>query len=546
MSAYSILPFLTSLTCLFFGILVCIKSPNNKIKLPFFLWCLFLSIWLMGYAIVYSTNDASQALFLTRIACAVVILFPVFFHHFVNNLLSLKNEKRLLYISYFVGLCLVYFSVTTNYFIYDVQKYFFGFYGKAGTLYFLALIFFSICLTRPVWLLYRHLKTAKLDPLEYARIKYILIGFAIAYLASVDFLPKFGIAIYPFGAIFILIWVSIVSFAILKYQILDINIALRKSLIYTILIAAITLFYLIAVLLVERFFKDVLGYQSFLISLFSATLIAAFFIPLRNKIQSAVDQIFFKGTPAEIAQENEYLRKEVAQAEKMKAVATLASGMAHEIRNPLTVIQTFFDQLPAKKDNPEFMRQLNTLVGKEVNRINDLVTQLLEFSKPSPLSLQETGIRRLIEDCLNLLGGQFSKHNIQVVKNFGAGDHTLKADANKLKQVFLNLFLNAIDAMPDGGTLTVSTRQSPSEPQATSHEPLLITVSDTGCGIAPHDLKHIFEPFYTTKQKGTGLGLAVCKNIIEEHGGTISAESVVGQGTVFKLEFPVRRDTHAS
>ena len=318
---------------------------------------------------------------------------------------------------------------------------------------------------------------------------------------------------------------------------MDISIVLKRGLVYSIIIAAITTFYLITVIILEKTFQTFIGYQSLITSILYATIIAIFFTPVRNKIQYWVDRHFFKGSQAEIADENEQLRKEVAQAEKSKAVATLASGIAHEIRNPLTSLQTFFEYFPQKKNDPEFMQKFNDIAGKEINRINDLIKQLLEFAKPSPLELQDVNITQIIDSSLALLENQIKKSKVQIIREFNMPpDVTIKADPNKLKQAFINLILNAIEAMTGGGELTVLTSVN------TNLAPhLMISITDTGCGIKKEDLHHIFDPFFSKKEKGTGLGLAITEGIIKEHQGQIKVRSTVAVGTTFIIELPINR-----
>ena len=227
------------------------------------------------------------------------------------------------------------------------------------------------------------------------------------------------------------------------------------------------------------------------------------------------------------------MRKEVAQTERFKAAAALANSVAHEIRNPLSAIKTFVDYFPARKDDPAFLEKFNKIVPNEIDRINNLAQQLLEFARPSPLQMEQINIQKLLNDSLDLLNTQLKQHNITVAKSFPAQNLTTSADANKLKQVFLNLFLNAVDAMPSGGRLSVGIE--PAGPW------IKISISDTGSGIAAKDLLHIFEPFFTTKPKGTGLGLAIVQGIIEEHGGKIAVKSEIGKGTTFNIELPLNK-----
>jgi signal transduction histidine kinase len=306
------------------------------------------------------------------------------------------------------------------------------------------------------------------------------------------------------------------------------------------------------VFLVEYLFKGIIGYKSLIVSILYAFVIALFFTPVKNRIQHLADKIFLGKDPIEIARENELMRQELERSQRLKAIATFASGMAHEIKNPLTAIKTFTEYLPEKTEDKEFLSKFSRIIGTEVNRINSLVHQLLDFAKPAPLNLQTVDIHSLLDGTLNLLSNNFIEHKIKIVKEFytdnrrleDADSHRLKisdhlcmkADPNKLKQAFLNLFLNAIEAMPSGGTLTIKTAIS--NPQSMDHGQLTITISDTGCGISAEDLKYIFEPFYSKKEGGTGLGLSIVYNIIKEHKGEIKVESKINQGTKFIIELP--------
>jgi two-component system sensor histidine kinase HydH len=235
----------------------------------------------------------------------------------------------------------------------------------------------------------------------------------------------------------------------------------------------------------------------------------------------------------EMAQQNEQLRREVTQSERMKSIAILASGMAHEIKNPLTPIKTFSEQLPSRLDDKEFLLKFSKIINKEVDRIDALVQQLLNFAKPSPPQLIETNIQELIEQTLNLLNNEIIRHKINLSTSFENKNTLIYIDPQQIKQALLNIFLNAIDAMPKGGTLGVIARS-----EATKQS-LIIEITDTGCGIAPKDLPHIFDPFFTKKDHGTGLGLSITHEIIRNHNGRILAESVLGKGTTFRIELPI-------
>jgi len=246
----------------------------------------------------------------------------------------------------------------------------------------------------------------------------------------------------------------------------------------------------------------------------------------------------------QITQENELLRQEITQSERMKSIAILASGMAHEIKNPLTTLKTFTEYVPQKKDDPEFMEQYQKIMPKEIDRIENLVHELLYFAKPSLPQMQTINPNEIISNVLLMLKQNLESLNIHVVATQLNSTSSIQADPNQIKQALLNLILNAIDAMPNGGTLTITTSltfpnvKNPAQGEVPIGNPqhYNIEISDTGCGIAPKDLPHIFEPFFSKKSKGTGLGLAITQGIIEKHGGSINVESKINQGTTIRIK----------
>jgi len=245
--------------------------------------------------------------------------------------------------------------------------------------------------------------------------------------------------------------------------------------------------------------------------------------------------LVIKKTVAQVVAENEKLKQEVRRTEKLKAVAQLAAGMAHEIKNPLTAIKTFTEHLEEKHQDPEFRQKFARIIGTEVGRIDKLIHNLLDFAKPAPLQLQSIAIEQVLDETLGLLANSLSKKNIQVVKKYDNLDVSLQADPNQLKQAFLNLILNSLDAMQPNGTLTIATYLENGK--------RLISIKDTGCGIPKKDLPSIFDPFYSSKESGTGLGLSVVYGIIHEHGGSISVDSKVGSGTEVVIEIASLRSS---
>ena len=227
------------------------------------------------------------------------------------------------------------------------------------------------------------------------------------------------------------------------------------------------------------------------------------------------------------------LEELLQRAERSAVVGRLASGIAHEIRNPLNFINLSIDHLRASfapKEEPsrdQYIHMLTT-IKDELARLNRLVTDFLGYGRPAKLKIREVNARSLIEEVRDLVNTQAEQQGVAVniVQN-GHGDAKLQGDAELIKTCFSNLMINAIQAMPSGGALNISLRPD--------NGFLEIKFADTGVGIMPEDLGQIFEPYYSTKETGIGLGLPLTKKIIEEHGGKINVESGLGRGTTFTV-----------
>jgi PAS domain S-box-containing protein len=236
------------------------------------------------------------------------------------------------------------------------------------------------------------------------------------------------------------------------------------------------------------------------------------------------------------------LEAQLAQADKMSSIGLLAAGVAHEVNTPLAVISSYAQLLAKQLQGDEKRSELLDKITRQTFRASEIVNNLLNFSRTSGTEFGNVDLNRIIHDTLALLEHQFTTARIHVVSELHPALPQIHGNQGKLQQVFLNLFLNAKDAMPHGGTLTVRTAH---DHGVHAH------VIDTGTGIAAEHIHRIYDPFFTTKTRpsqggsGTGLGLAVTYGIIQEHAGKIRVESSPGEGTSFLMEFPMsRRATH--
>ena len=233
------------------------------------------------------------------------------------------------------------------------------------------------------------------------------------------------------------------------------------------------------------------------------------------------------------------LESQLTQADKLSSIGLLAAGVAHEVNTPLAVISSYAQMLSKQLQGDPQRSGLLEKITRQTFRASEIVNNLLNFSRTSGAEFTEVDVNKIITETLALLEHQFKTTRIHVQDELAGHLPTIVGNAGRLQQVFLNLFLNARDAMPGGGTLTVSTSNG---------EGVSVRVADTGSGIAQEHIQRIYDPFFTTKsgpregeRKGTGLGLSVTYGIIQEHAGKIRVESEPGAGTTFYLDFPLSR-----
>jgi signal transduction histidine kinase len=220
--------------------------------------------------------------------------------------------------------------------------------------------------------------------------------------------------------------------------------------------------------------------------------------------------------------------EKMQRLDRLASLGALSASMAHEIKNGMVAIKTFVDLLAQKNQEAE----LTEVVGRELQRINAIVTQMLRFAAPKAATFTTVHIHDLLDHSLRLFQHQIGAKMISLQRNYQAAPDTVRGDDAQLQQVFMNLLLNAIEAMGANGVLTVST-------EITEDKQLQIQISDTGTGIARENLARLFELFFTTKKDGTGLGLAISKRIALEHHGAIEVRSEIAKGSTFTLSLPV-------
>jgi len=257
-----------------------------------------------------------------------------------------------------------------------------------------------------------------------------------------------------------------------------------------------------------------------------AMTLRASILPVKTGAQSQIVVVLNNLTSAPVFEQN------MRRLDRLASLGTLSASMAHEIKNGMVAIKTFTDLLVQKGQDTE----LTDVVSRELQRINAIVTQMLRFAAPKGAAFTTMHMHELLDHSLRLLHHQITGKSISLQRRYGARIDTVRGDEAQLQQAFMNLLLNALEAMGMKGVLTVATETREGKPGTCQ---MHIHIQDTGVGIARENLGRLFEPFFTTKKNGTGLGLAISQRIAHEHQGAIQVESEVNCGSTFSFSLPV-------
>nr|WP_083845653.1 ATP-binding protein [Desulfosporosinus acidiphilus] len=229
--------------------------------------------------------------------------------------------------------------------------------------------------------------------------------------------------------------------------------------------------------------------------------------------------------------EKERLEDQLRQSEHLIALGRLATGVAHELRNPIAIIKTLVELMKEEYSQVSGIEEFTRAIEEQIDRQDFEIQELLDFGRPTKVATKECSVNDLIKGVLSFSAAMLRKQKINVKLHLSKKLSGILADTEKLKQVFVNIIVNAAEAMPEGGELTITTEEGKNA--------IAVSFSDTGEGIQTSDKSRIFDPFYTTKKTGTGLGLSISYQSIKLHGGTIEVDSEPGKGTTFKVNLPV-------
>ncbi|MDE2059152.1 MAG: PAS domain S-box protein, partial [candidate division NC10 bacterium] len=239
------------------------------------------------------------------------------------------------------------------------------------------------------------------------------------------------------------------------------------------------------------------------------------------------------------------LEERLQRSDRLAALGTVAAGVAHEIRNPLAGLRGAAQLLEGEPDFPPVLKEYTLVIVKEVDRLGAIVERLLSFATPRGPVLRSCNLHEILDDLFFLERAPLGAANVTVQRQYDPQLPEILADPSEIRQLFLNLIRNGVEAMPGGGDLTVRTRYERSAKRCGGRSVAVAEIIDQGSGFDPEIERHLFTPFFTTKERGTGLGLAICLRIVEDHGGAMEATSSPGRGSRFRVWLPLAKQPEA-
>lgn len=696
MQFFALAGLINGLSATFLGLFVYSRRPQDPRHKIYALFCFCLSVWSYAYFQWLLADHLSSALFWSRVLMAGAIFIPpVAFHHLIK--LLGKEIPHSFLLGNYVFSAMLFLGDWGPWVVADVRpKDIFPYWPSPGPLFHLHLIQFIVLAVLGLWILRQEL--GKSDGLRRNQLRFLILAEVIGWSGGfTNYLLWYNIPILPYGNILVSVYTGIFAYAMVRYRLLDIEIVIKKSLIYVFLLLVLMIPCYLLVIWAQLTFFGVVSPIFSLITLALLILVGFLFPKLRFRTEEAFEHVLFKkryddretllrssrdmvsmmdletlsnnlvhtvssvlgiekaslflfgeikeslslktsiglrsdqlkksvllrddplvqrltkkpetlireeleiahheeedkklaeamaqletevtlpllskekligilnlgykegkkmysnedlellstlANQAAIAIENARLYENLKQsqsiirrADRLSSLGMLTAGLAHEIRNPLVAIRTFTQLLPERYQEAEFRNSFQAVALKEVDRICGLINDLLNFARPSTPNISAEDLNEIIGGIVRILDTEAKEKEVQIYRRLAAGLPKIFIDKEQIKQVSMNLILNALQSIEGRGVVEVSTRLFTKNH---SEQYIQIEIRDSGAGIPERDLENIFNPFFTTKKDGSGLGLSISHQIVQEHGGYIVVESQVGRGTTFFINLPVR------
>ena len=391
------------------------RDSRSKLYRAFAFYSMAIAYWGILSGLHTTVHSFKLALFLARVQHIGVILIPIFFTRFILILTNrMEKNKSWLYSTYFISPILLILLPNPLFVNRVVPEPPLHQVLRVGPLYILMILFFYMYISRGLLFLYSTYRKSHVD--QKRKLGYLFWSSVLGYLgAPLTFLYCYEIPhpiILVYAIYTVPIYTIITTYAIIKHHLLDINIVFKRSLVYSLLVTSLTLIYLIIVWFLERTFQTAIGYRSLPATVFALSTIVFLFQPLYNRIQRFVDFNFFKGTLESLTKEKRRLEEEVRRTDQLRIAATLASGIAHEIKNPITSIKTFTKYLSQRKNEDGFIEKFQQVVENELGRIENLAKNLLDFARLKSPEFKKIDVHHILNQTLNLIARNLSVKNI--------------------------------------------------------------------------------------------------------------------------------------
>jgi len=680
------------------GFFVFSKNSKSTVNKTFFLMSLSIAFWSFGYWQWQISLEGINALFWVRVLSAGAILTPIFYFYHILTLLNLQNDKKqrtILHLGYLLSIIFLILNFTSLFVKDVVPKLSFNYWPEPGSAYPYFLIMFIGFISYACFLMIKSLQ--KLAGHKRNQIKYAILATIVGFgSGSTNYPLWYDIPIYPFGNFLVFSYTIILAYAIVRYHLLDIHLAFKRTAVYSISTGLLTGVFIILVLILSRYLSGLTGISELKLTVIPALIIALLFAPVKGRIQTLIDKIFYKKTynyydtidkishefastfnfrkicsfigdiifstmglkhvyllyfvpgggyrvvysvlhekdketkdervlkidkdseivkllstskdavireelshiptikdetldsinrelkpfkgeavvpvfidgklellmvfgeklsgdifsdediklfstisnQTAVAIKNTRFYMEKLRSERLASIGMMSATFAHEIKNPLTPIKTFFQLLPERYHEQDFRENFSKVAARSVEQIDWLIKDILDYSSDGLfVEMKDLDITELIEQTINEVKTnlELEKRNIVIERDYKKIKIDVFGDEKRLKQAFFNIIINSSQAIPESrdGRISISIKSN--------SDNVGISIKDNGEGISPDDITQIFEPFFTSKTKGIGLGLAITKKIIDTHNGKIEVDSRLNEGTNFIITLPIKK-----
>lgn len=540
MNIFSIPPLASSILFLLLGFFIFLSNRKSRINLLFFIVCLATVWWQLSWFILFNFNNNDKFLiyFLVKFGYMGIILIPVIFFHFLLYFLGdiKRFDRYFLYLSYLVSFIFEIILTFTDTFVTDYYEYFWGFYPKVGIAHIFYLLFLFVLLFRIIYLLFIHIKQKerkdKIDKNKYQQIKYFLFAIIFYSFASIDFLINYGLKVYPFGFVFIIIFILFIAYAIIKSQFLDVKVIATQIFSISLVIVA----------LIEVFLSSSVIEFISKVAVFFVTLIFAILL-----IRSILREINRREQMEILTKDLQKVTKNLKKAnDKLKrldqAKLEFLSIASHQLRTPLTVIKGYVSMMLEGNFGPipQLIKNNLNKIYLANERLISLVESLLNISRIEAgrleFNIKPTDLEAVIRSLMADFKAKAEKKNLKLNFLPEKNINRVLVDAQKIKEVITHLINNAIK-YTNRGSITLRLYQA--------NRSVIFSCEDTGRGILAPDLPDLFNRFVqknkatTALTESTGLSLYFSKMVVENMGGKIWVESAgSNQGSKFSFSVP--------